>query len=41
MNVNYIFIAVSMLFVILISIQITLNKIFVLLRDIKEEIEDR
>ncbi len=41
MNVNYIFIAVSMLFIVLISIQITLNKIFVLLRDIKEEIEDR
>lgn len=36
MNINYIFIVVVMLFVILISIQLTLNKIYLVLRDIKD-----
>ncbi len=39
MNINFLVVAVSMLFVVLISIQITLNKIFVLLREIKESID--
>ncbi|MDR0880310.1 MAG: hypothetical protein LBN09_06340 [Clostridioides sp.] len=34
-NFNYIMIAVVMLFVVLISIQFTLNKIFVVLTEIK------
>lgn len=41
MNVDYVFVSVSMLFVILVSIQVTLNKIYTLLRDIKDELEDR
>ena len=41
MNVNYIFVSVSMLFVILISIQVTLNKIYLLLRDIKDDLDKR
>lgn len=36
MNINYTLIMVVMLFVILISIQLTLNKIYLILKDIKE-----
>ncbi|WP_173399943.1 hypothetical protein [[Clostridium] dakarense] len=36
MNINYTLIIVVMLFVILISIQLTLNKIYLILKDIKE-----
>ena len=36
MSINYTMVAVIMLFVILISIQFTLNKIFVILKEIKE-----
>lgn len=36
MEINYTVVAVIMLFVILISIQFTLNKIFMILKDIKE-----
>ena len=37
MSINYTMVAVIMLFVILISIQFTLNKIFMILKEIKEE----
>lgn len=36
MNINYSIIIVVMLFVILMSIQFTLNKIYVVLKEIKE-----
>lgn len=36
MNINYTIIIVVMLFVILMSIQFTLNKIYVILKEIKE-----
>ena len=36
MTINYTMVAVIMLFVVLISIQLTLNKILMLLKDIKE-----
>lgn len=36
MNINYTIIIVVMLFVILMSIQFTLNKIYVVLKEIKE-----
>ena len=36
MTINYTVVAVIMLFVVLISIQLTLNKILMLLKDIKE-----
>ena len=36
MNVNYTLIIVAMLFVILVSIQFVLNKIYVTLKEIKE-----
>jgi len=36
MNVNYTLIVVSMLFVILISIQFVLNKIYVILKEIRD-----
>ena len=36
MSINYTMVAVIMLFVILISIQFTLNKIFMILKEIKE-----
>ncbi|WP_455543078.1 hypothetical protein [Intestinibacter sp.] len=36
MSINYTVVAVIMLFVILISIQFTLNKIFMVLKDIKD-----
>ena len=36
MTINYTLVAVIMLFVVLISIQLTLNKILMLLKDIKE-----
>lgn len=36
MNINYTLIIIVMLFVILISIQLTLNKIYIILKDIKE-----
>lgn len=39
MSIDFLVVAVSMLFVVLISIQITLNKIFVLLKEIKESID--
>ena len=38
MSINYTMVAVIMLFVILISIQFTLNKIFMILKEIKENI---
>lgn len=38
MNINYEMIAIVMLFVVLISINITLNKILVILKDIKKRI---
>ncbi len=34
--INYDFIAIVMLFIILVSIQFTLNKIYVILKEIKE-----
>ena len=36
MSINYTMVAVIMLFVILISIQFTLNKIFMILKEIRE-----
>ena len=36
MSINYTMVAVIVLFVILISIQFTLNKIFMILKEIKE-----
>lgn len=36
MSINYTILVIVMLFVILMSIQFTLNKIYVLLKDIKE-----
>ena len=36
MNINFTLIAIVMLFVILMSIQLTLNKIYVILREIRE-----
>ena len=36
MNINFTLIVIVMLFVILMSIQLTLNKIYVVLREIKE-----
>ncbi|MGL5693307.1 MAG: hypothetical protein ACRCXA_04460 [Peptostreptococcaceae bacterium] len=36
MNINFTLVVVVMLFVILMSIQLTLNKIFVVLKEIKE-----
>lgn len=36
MNLNYTLIIIVMLFVVLISIQLTLNKIYLILKDIKE-----
>ena len=36
MSINYTILVIAMLFVILMSIQFTLNKIYVLLKDIKE-----
>ena len=39
MSINYTMVAVIMLFVILISIQFTLNKIFMILKEIKEMIK--
>ncbi|MEG1311630.1 MAG: hypothetical protein RR942_09435 [Romboutsia sp.] len=36
MNINYALIIVVMLFVILMSIQLTLNKIYIVLKEIKE-----
>lgn len=36
MTINYTMVAVIMLFVVLISIQFTLNKILMILKDIKE-----
>lgn len=36
MSINYTLVAIIMLFVILISIQFTLNKIFMILKEIKE-----
>ena len=36
MTINYTMVAVIMLFVVLISIQLTLNEILMLLKDIKE-----
>ncbi|MBO3445356.1 MULTISPECIES: hypothetical protein [Clostridia] len=36
MNINYALIIIVMLFVVLISIQLTLNKIYLILKDIKE-----
>ena len=36
MNINFTLIVIVMLFVILISIQLTLNKIYVILREIRE-----
>ncbi|QJA10088.1 hypothetical protein HF520_15015 [Romboutsia sp. CE17] len=36
MNINFTLIAVVMLFVILMSIQLTLNKIYVVLKEMKE-----
>lgn len=36
MNINYTLIIIVMLFVVLISIQLTLNKIYLILKDIKE-----
>ncbi len=41
MNLNYELIIVVMLFVILMSIQLTLNKIYVILKDIKNIINIR
>ncbi len=41
MNLNYELIIVVMLFVILMSIQLTLNKIYVVLKDIKNIINIR
>lgn len=41
MNLNYELIIVVMLFVILMSIQLTLNKIYVILKDIKNIINVR
>ncbi len=40
-NIDFKLIAVVMLFVILISIQITLNKILVILKEIKRDIRNR
>lgn len=39
MNINFTFILVVMLFVILMSIQLTLNKIYVILKEMKELIK--
>ena len=39
MNINFTLIAVVMLFVILMSIQLTLNKIYVILKEMKELIK--
>ena len=39
MNINFTLIAVVMLFVILMSIQLTLNKIYVVLKEMKELIK--
>ena len=36
MNINFTLIIIVMLFVILMSIQLTLNKIYVILREIRE-----
>ncbi|MBC5997051.1 MAG: hypothetical protein E7E21_06695 [Peptostreptococcaceae bacterium] len=36
MNINFTLIVIVMLFVILMSIQLTLNKIYVILREIRE-----
>lgn len=36
MNINYTIIVIVMLFVVLMSIQFTLNKIYVILKEIKE-----
>lgn len=41
MNLNYELIIIVMLFVILMSIQLTLNKIYVILKDIKNIINIR
>ena len=41
MSINYTMVAVIMLFVILISIQFTLNKIFMILKEIKEICPDK
>ncbi|MGL5329101.1 MAG: hypothetical protein ACRDD7_07525 [Peptostreptococcaceae bacterium] len=36
MNINFTLVAIVMLFVILMSIQLTLNKIYVVLKEMKE-----